>query len=1232
MRERKTMDGNTAAAHVAYAFSEVSAIYPITPSSPMAESMDEWAAAGRKNLFGEKVNIIEMESEGGAAGAVHGSITAGAYTTTFTASQGLLLMIPNMYKLAGEQTPTVFHVAARALATHALSIFGDHSDVMGCRQTGFAMLCSNSVQQVMDLAAVAHLSTIAGKLPMMHFFDGFRTSHEYQKIEVWDYEDLREMVDWDAVRRFREHALNPEHPHLLGSAEQPETFFQHREACNPAYISTVDTVVKYMDLVNAKIGTDYKPFNYYGAPDATEILIAMGSVCEAAEEVVDYLNAAGHKTGIVEVHLYRPFSVEYLTKVLPETVQKIAVLDRTKEPGGIGEPLFLDVCSALRDTKWKDCLIVGGRYGLGSKDVQPGDIQAAFENLWSDAPKKEFTLSINDDVTHLSLPVTSNPDVAPKDTKACKFWGLGADGTVGANKNSVKIIGDHTDKYVQAYFQYDSKKSGGVTISHLRFGDSPIKSTYYVKQADFVACHNSAYLTKYDMVQDVKPGGSFLLNCTWNDEELEEHLPAAVKRYIAENGIRFYTCNAVDIAKKVGLGARRTNSVLQAAYFQIAQIIDIDKAIGYMKDAIVKTYSKKGQNIVDMNCAAVDGGVESVHEVTVPESWKGVPADPAPTPLVGRDKLHTDYLNNILVPTNTLAGDNCPVSAFLDTADGLLPSGTAMYEKRGIAADLPHWCSGNCMQCNMCAYVCPHGVIRPFVLTAEEAKDYPDAQPMKGTKDLYFVLGFSAKDCTGCGSCADVCPARKKALEMQAMDTKFMEAAQARYDKLFATVHNEDRKIPFDASTVKGSQFVQPLMEFSGACPGCGESPYAKLVTQLFGDRMLVANATGCSMIWGCSAPSTPYTVNKDGRGPAWANSLFEDNAEFGYGMATAVNARRKELGTAVEALRDAFADSKNAASGAAAGIGTAASNWLMFKDDGKASRIVGEELLKKCEALLGGADDAAGDAGTGASDAGASVDAGVSAEVRKHAQYIVANADLLTKPSVWIFGGDGWAYDIGYGGLDHVLASGENVNVLVFDTEVYSNTGGQSSKATPVGAVAKFAAAGKKVKKKDLAQIAMAYGYIYVAQIAMGANPAQTLKALREAEAYDGPSLIIAYAPCINHGVKAGMNRSMREMRSAVRAGYWNLLRYDPRLAEKGENPLLLDSSQPTDSYRDFLMGEVRYNSLKLRFPEVAEELFTKGEKSAMERYESLHMRALDGNAGQTAEVGGAVKGGDAK
>ena len=1177
MRKIKTMDGNTAAAHVAYAFSEVSAIYPITPSSPMAESIDEWASQGRKNIFGETVKVVEMESEAGAAGAVHGSITAGSYTTTFTASQGLLLMIPNLYKLAGEQTPAVFHVAARALASHALSIFGDHSDVMACRQTGMAMLCSGNVQQVMDLAAVAHLATIAGHLPMLHFFDGFRTSHEYQKIEAWDYDELASMVDWDAVRAFRANALNPNHPHSMGSAEQPETFFQHREASNPVYNETADLVACYMDKVNEKIGTNYRPFNYYGAPDATDILIAMGSVCDAVEEVVDYLNAQGRKVGIIEVHLYRPFSRKYLTAVLPETVKRIAVLDRTKEPGSIGEPLYLDICSALRGTQWENCLICGGRYGLGSKDVQPGDILAAYDNLCSEAPKKEFTLSINDDVTGLSLPVTCNPDVAPKGTHACKFWGLGSDGTVGANKNSVKIIGDHTDKYVQAYFQYDSKKSGGVTISHLRFGDSPIKATYYVKQADFVACHNSAYLTRYKMVEDVKPGGVFLLNCVWNDEELETYLPASVKRYIAQNDIQFYTCDAVHWAKQVGLGARRTNSVLQAAFFKLADIIPIEDAVGYMKDAITKTYGRKGQNIVDMNHAAVDAGVNNIHKVPVPEHWKNVPDDPKPAELVGRDAVQTDYLNKILVPTNTLNGDECPVSYFVDTANGMIPSGTAAFEKRGIAADLPQWCSGNCMQCNMCALVCPHGVIRPFVLTEEEAKAYPDAKPMKGRKDAWFVLGFSAKDCTGCGSCAEVCPARKKALTMIPAETPFMEAKQEEFDKLFNGTPNEERGISFPTETIKGSQFRTPLLEFSGACPGCGESPYAKLVTQLFGDRMFIANATGCSSIWGCSAPSTPYTVNRAGKGPAWANSLFEDNAEFGLGMAISVKTRRNELKSAAERLKDV--------------VGAPAENWLKFMDDPDASGITGDMLLEKCRPIAAENADAA---------------------------VIVNNADLLRKPSMWIFGGDGWAYDIGYGGLDHVLASGENVNVLVFDTEVYSNTGGQASKSTPTGAVAKFAASGKQVKKKDLAQIAMAYGYIYVAQIAMGANPEQTLRAFREAESYDGPSLIIAYAPCINHGVKAGMNKSMPEMRNAVRAGYWNLLRYDPRLAAEGKNPLAIDSGKPDESYRNFLMGEVRYNSLKLKFPERAEQLFNSAEKSAAERYETLMNRKKSYDASQ--------------
>ena len=1168
MRMLKTMDGNTAAAHVAYAFSEVAAIYPITPSSPMAENMDEWVSQERKNIFGENVKIVEMQSEAGAAGAVHGSVTAGSYTSTFTASQGLLLMIPNMYKLAGEQTPTVFHVAARALATHALSIFGDHSDVMGVRQTGFAILCSGSVQQVMDLAAVAHLSAIGGKLPMLHFFDGFRTSHEYQKIEVWDYDELKSMVDWDAVKAFKARSLNPNHPHLMGSAEQPETFFQHREACNTAYNETADIVNGYMAKVNEKLGTDYKPFNYYGAADAEEILVAMGSVCDAAEELVDYLNARSRKVGIVEVHLFRPFSRKYLLDVIPATVKKIAVLDRCKEPGGLGEPLYLDIVAALRGSAFDGCTIVGGRYGLGSKDTQPGDLLSAFENLRSDEPKKEFTLSINDDVTGLSLPVTENPDVAPAGTKACKFWGLGADGTVGANKNSVKIIGDHTDKKVQAYFQYDSKKSGGVTISHLRFGDSPIKSTYYIKQADFVACHSPAYLQKYEMVQDVKPGGYFLLNCGWSDAELEQQLPGAVKRYIAENNVQFYTCDAVKYASELGLGARHTNSVLQAAFFKLADIIPIDDAVRYMKEAIVKTYAKKGQNIVDMNCAAVDAGINNVHKVSVPEAWKHAEDSAPAAPLVGRDAATTEYLNKILVPTAALDGDRIPVSEFLSTVNGKLPSGTAAFEKRGIAAELPHWDPTACMQCNWCAYVCPHGVIRPFAMTDAEADGVDSVLPMKGTKDRKFTIGISAMDCTGCGSCADVCPARKKALHMEFTDDAYAAAQQAKYDRLFAAVEYKT-DLPFGADSVKGSQFRQPLMEFSGACPGCGESPYAKLVTQLFGERMYIANATGCSSIWGCSAPSTPYTVNREGKGPAWANSLFEDNAEFGLGMRISVDARRNELKSAVERLEPV--------------LGIPAKAWLDSMNDAAASKVTGDALLAACEKLAGENADAA---------------------------YVAENQDMLTKPSMWIFGGDGWAYDIGYGGLDHVLASGLNVNVMVFDTEVYSNTGGQSSKSTPMGAVAAFAASGKAVKKKDLAQIAMAYGYVYVAQIAMGANPEQTLRAIREAEAYDGPSLIIAYAPCINHGVKAGMNTAMNEMRSAVRAGYWNLLRHNPALAAEGKNPLSIDSAAPNGSYRDFIMGEVRYNSLKLKFPERAEQLFQKAEAQANERYETLVSR----------------------
>ncbi len=1167
MRKLKTMDGNAAAAHVAYAFSEVAAIYPITPSSPMAENMDEWVSQDRTNIFGEKVKIVEMQSEAGAAGAVHGAIAAGALTSTFTASQGLLLMIPNMYKLAGEQTPTVFHVAARCVATHALNIFGDHSDVMGCRQTGFAMLASNSVQQAMDLAAVAHLSAIGGHLPMLHFFDGFRTSHEQQKIETWDYEDLKEMVDWDALKAFKDNALHPNHPHTMGSAEQPETFFQHREACNVVYNETPDLVNEYMEKVNAKIGTDYKPFNYYGAPDATEVIVAMGSVCECAEEVIDYLNAKGKKVGIIEVHLYRPWSNKYLFNVMPKTVKKIAVLDRTKEPGGLGEPLFLDMVAAIRGTEFENCFICGGRYGLGSKDVQPGDVLAVYENLWADEPKKEFTLSIFDDVTNLSIHGSENPDVAPKGTKACKFWGLGADGTVGANKNSVKIIGDHTDMKAQAYFQYDSKKSGGVTISHLRFGHEPIRSTYYVKQADFVACHNEAYLYKYEMVQDVKPGGFFLLNCTWSDDELEEKLPGQVKRYIAQNNVQFYTCDAVSLAKEIGLGARRTNSILQAAFFKLADIIPIDEAVGYMKDAIKKTYGRKGQNIVDMNCAAVDAGITHIHKVEVPESWKTV-EDDAPTPaLIGRDQLHTEFLNDILVPTGNLTADNVPVSKFLSTANGMMPAGTAAFEKRGIAADLPHWNIKNCMQCNWCSYVCPHGVVRPFVLTDAEAEGVADTTTMKGAKEYKFTLGFSLMDCTGCGSCAEVCPARNKAITMAPAEDEFMHAQQAKFDHLYKDI--DEKEVPFKDNTVKGSQFKTPLMEFSGACPGCGESPYAKLITQLFGDRMFIANATGCSSIWGASAPSTPYTVNKEGKGPAWANSLFEDNAEFGFGMATSMNARRNELKSAAERLYDV--------------IGVPAKAWVASMNDAKQAEVTGNILLAEAEKI---------------------------ADKNADAKYVVDNKDMLIKPSMWIFGGDGWAYDIGYGGVDHVLASGENVNIMVFDTEVYSNTGGQSSKSTPIGAVAKFAASGKSVKKKDLAQIAMAYGYVYVAQIAMGANPEQTLKALREAESYDGPSLIIAYAPCINHGIKAGMNKSMLEMKKAVRSGYWDLLRYNPALAAEGKNPLSIDSAAPTESYKDFIMGEVRYNSLELKFPERAEELFEKGEEIALDRYKTLKHR----------------------
>mgnify|MGYP000921464209 FL=1 len=1169
-RVKKTMDGNTAAAHVAYAFSEVSAIYPITPSSVMAEVIDKWASEGRKNLFGEKVRVVEMQSEGGAAGAVHGSLNAGALTSTYTASQGLLLMIPNMYKIAGERLPGVFHVAARAVSTHALSIFGDHSDVMAARATGVGMIAANSPQEVMDLAAVSHLASIKASLPIVHFFDGFRTSHEQQKIEVWDYETLESMLDHDAVDKFKKHANNPCHPHLMGSAEQPETFFQHNEARNIFYDESVDIIKGVMDQVNESIGTDYKPFNYYGAKDATDIIIAMGSVCETAAEVVDYLNESGRKVGLIKVRLFRPFSSKYLLEEIPRTVKNIAVLDRTKEPGSNGEPLYLDVVSALADSDDLNPRLTRGRYGLGSKDTQPGDIIAVYDNMAADNPKKEFTISINDDVTNLSLERTSNPIVSAKGTVACKFWGLGADGTVGANKNSVKIIGDHTDKYVQAYFQYDSKKSGGVTISHLRFGDEPIRSTYYVNSADFIACHSAAYMHKYDIVQDVNPGGKFLLNCSWTDEELETHLPDAAKKYIADNNIELYTCDAVKLANQVGLGSRRTNTVLQAAFFKIANIMPIDEAIEYMKSAIKKSYMSKGEDVVNMNCNAVDAGVTHVHKVEVPERWKNIAVSD------NKEQLQSDrpdlkkYLNDILTTDAAMKGDEIPTSKFLDVADGMIPAGTAAYEKRGIAIDVPLWISENCIQCNLCAYSCPHGVIRAFALSEADAESaQATTLKSKANPDHKFMISISTVNCTGCGSCVQVCPAKEKALKMIPYEDERSAEQQRVFD--YANDHTDENVLDGNVDTPRNVSFIKPLLEFSGACPGCGETPYARLVTQLFGDRMFIANATGCSSIWGGSAPSTPYTINREGRGPAWSNSLFEDNAEFGFGMAVSMNTRRKEMKSAVKRLaeKSEFCD--------------VATEWLDGMEDSRKAESAARKLIEVCK----DSEDA-------------------------DAKFVTKNTDLLPKPSIWIFGGDGWAYDIGYGGLDHVIASGENVNILVFDTEVYSNTGGQASKSTPAGAIAQFAAAGKAVGKKNLAEIAMAYGYVYVAQVAMGANPTQTLTALKEAEAYDGPSIVIAYSPCINHGIRAGMNCSMSEMKKAVQSGYWNLFRFDPRKAiEGGGNPFTLDSKKPTLDYKEFLDGEVRYRALEQSNPERAKKLFDEAAKQAEARYEDLVKRS---------------------
>ena len=1178
-RKMKTMDGNSAVAHVSYAFTDVAAIYPITPSSVMADLTDKFSAQGVKNLFGREVQVTEMQSEGGASGAVHGSLAAGALTTTYTASQGLLLMIPNMYKMAGELLPGVIHVSARALTSHALSIFGDHSDIYACRQTGYAMLCSNNPQECMDLAAVAHLAAIKGRVPFLHFFDGFRTSHEIQKIEEWDYADLADMLDWDAVEEFRRRSLNPEHPVTRGTAQNDDIFFQAREACNKYYDAVPEVVVEYMNKVNAKIGTDYKPFNYYGAEDAEHVIVAMGSVCDCIEEVVDYLNAAGEKVGLLKVRLYRPFVADYMLSELPKTVKTISVLDRTKEPGSIGEPLYLDVLAAINGSDFANVKVFTGRYGLGSKDTTPGDIIAVYRNAESEAPKKRFTIGIVDDVTNLSLPIVENPDTTPKGTHSCKFWGLGADGTVGANKNSIKIIGDNTDMYAQGYFAYDSKKSGGLTVSHLRFGDTPIKSTYYISKADFVACHNPSYVDKYDIVDDLKEGGSFLLNCPWDVEELSERLPGKMKRILAERNINFYTIDGIKIGKEIGLGGR-INTVLQSAFFKIADIIPAEKAKELMKAAAKKSYMKKGQAVVDMNYAAIDRGMEDLKKVEIPADWANCTDDAVADKVEGQGAL-VEYVNGILKPVNSYKGNKLPVSAFMDHVDGTAPNGSSAFEKRGIAVDVPEWNSDNCIQCNKCSIVCPHAVIRPVPMTDAEVAAAPEgtqAIPMIGLKDLKFVMTVSTLDCTGCGACANVCPGKKgeKALTMKPIDSQ--RSKQAIFDYALTIDEKPEVAEKFKFSTVKGSQFKQPLLEFSGACAGCGETPYAKLVTQLFGDRMFIANATGCSSIWGASAPATPYTKNKKGFGPAWQNSLFEDNAEFGLGMALGQKAIRNRL---IEYVENIQKDTDSA------DLKTACQNYLDTVTDSTASRAATDVLIAELEKNT--------------------EDAKVGELVKK----TLVDKDELAKKSMWIFGGDGWAYDIGFGGLDHVIASGENVNILVFDTEVYSNTGGQASKATPVGSVAQFAAAGKAVKKKDLAAIAMSYGYVYVAQCAMGADNNQVLKAMVEAESYNGPSLIICYAPCINHGIKGGMGIAQLEEKKAVEAGYWNIFRFDPRLADEGKNPFMLDGKAPSASYRDFIMGEVRYNSLTRSFPERAEELFTQAEKVAEQKYAHLEKLA---------------------
>jgi len=1162
----KTMDGNEAAAHASYAFSEVAAIFPITPSSTMAEFVDEWAAYGRKNIFGQNVKVVEMQSEGGAAGAVHGSLQAGALTSTYTASQGLLLMIPNMYKIAGELLPCVFHVSARALATHALSIFGDHQDVMSVRATGFALLSSHNVQEALDMGFIAHLVTVKSRIPFLHFFDGFRTSHEIQKIEVPEYEEVAELLDMEAVQGFRDRALNPEHPVLRGTAQNPDVYFQGREASNSFYAAVPDLVEQSMQEYKELTGREYHPFQYYGADDAEYVIVAMGSICDTIEETIDYLVAKGEKVGVVKVHLYRPFSSDYFFKVLPKTVKKVAVLDRTKEPGSTGEPLYLDIKDIFYSSDIKP-VIVGGRYGLGSKDTTPSQVLAVYKNLQSEKPINSFTIGILDDVTYKSLAEDEIIDSAPEGTISCKFWGLGADGTVGANKQAIKIIGDHTKLYAQAYFQYDSKKSGGITVSHLRFGKKQIKSPYYVTGTNYIACHNQTYVHQYDLLKGLKQGGSFVLNCQWTAEELEEKLPAAMKQALAKNKVNFYIIDAISIGYKIGLGSR-INMIMQAAFFKLANVIPVEEAVDYLKASVLKTYGKKGQNIVDMNIAAIDHGVSSLVKVEIPAAWEN--ADNVQAQVASAVE-EPDFISNILRPMNALEGDNLPVSTLLGREDGTYPVGTACFEKRGIAVIVPEWQIDNCIQCNQCSYVCPHAAIRPFLMNEEEVKNAPEAfigkkANGKEATGLQFRVQVSTLDCTGCGNCAEVCPAKGKALIMKPAEEQMEQ--QAENWEYAVTLKNKSKL--FDVTTVKGSQFAQPLLEFNGACPGCGETAYIKLITQLYGDRMMIANATGCSSIWGGSAPSIPYTTNQEGKGPSWANSLFEDNAEFGYGMYLGVCQQREKLTDLMKQALDMEISAE---------LKEAFQEWLKGWDDAEASKAATVKVLAGLNGYVGD---------------------------NKVLTEILAKKDQLIKKSQWILGGDGWAYDIGFGGLDHVLASGDDVNIFVVDTEVYSNTGGQSSKSTPRAAVAKFAAAGKKIRKKDLGMIAMSYGYVYVAQIALGANMAQTIKVIKEAEAYKGPSLIIAYAPCINHGLKAGMTKSVQEQMKAVDSGYWHLYHYNPDLIEEGKNPFSLDSKEPTTSFREFIMGEVRYSSLLNTFPESAEELFVGAEKYAKVRYDS--------------------------